>query len=177
MPEKIQAVEPAKQVKSPAPLKLISAGDIFDRIQQLSDRIAHRAFEIFENNGKSFGRDMEDWFRAESELLHPVHVEVLEKDGEVTVRAETPGFTSKDLDISLDGRRLTITGKRESKEERKEKTTIYTECRSNQILRVIDLPAEVDAEKAAATLKDGVLELKIPKAAPARKIPVQSSAA
>jgi len=42
---------------------------------------------------------------------------------------------------------------------------------------VIDLPADVDAEKAEATIKDGVLELKIPKAAPAKKIPIQSSAA
>ena len=88
------------------------------------------------------------------------------------MRAEVPGFTEKELEIGVEGRRLTIAGRRETKEERKEKQTIYTERCSNQIFRVIDFPAEVDAEKASATLKNGILEIKAPKAAPARKIPI-----
>jgi len=177
MPEPEKAVEPAKKAATPTRLKLVSSRDIFDHMQRISDSIARRAFEIFEGNGAIFGRDLDNWFRAEEELLHPVHVEVSEKENEVLVRAETPGFTAKDLEVNLEGRRLTVAGKRETKAERKEEKTIYSESCSDEILRVIDLPADVDAEKAEATIKDGVLELKIPKAAPAKKIPIQSSAA
>jgi len=177
MPEQTKTVEPAVRSTTMTPLKLVPPADLFDRVQQLTDLIARRAFEIFDGNGRIFGRDWEDWFQAESELLHPVHIDVAESGGDLIVRAEVPGFTDKELDISLEGRRLTITGKRETKEERKEKKTIYTERCSNQILRVIDLPVDVDKEKAAATLKDGMLELKVPKAAPAKKVPIASKVA
>ena len=55
--------------------------------------------------------------------------------------------------------------------------TAYKERCSDQILRVIDLPVDVEAAKAAATLQDGVLELKMPKAAPAKKIAIASKRA
>ena len=177
MPEPAKAVEPVKKSSAPAPLKLVSPLDLFNRMQQLSDSIARRAFEIFEGNGRIFGRDLDDWFHAESELLHPIHVDVAESDEGLTVHAEVPGFTAKELEVSVEPRRLTIAGKRETKEERKEQKTIYTERCSDEILRVIDLPADVDTTKVAATLKDGVLELQMPKAAPARKILVEPKVA
>jgi HSP20 family protein len=176
MPEQTKAVEPAKKSTSPTPLKLVPPGELFASFEKLFNDISKRAFQIFEGNGKIFGHDLEHWFQAERELLHPVHVEVTEKDGAVTVNAEVPGFSEKDLEVNLEPRRLTITGKRESREERKEKNTIYTDHCSNQILRVIDLPIEVDTEKASATLKNGMLELKVPKAAPAKKIAISPAA-
>ena len=177
MPEQTKAVEPAMRSITLAPLRLVPPADLFDRVERLYDSVARRAFELFENNGRNLGRDLEDWFQAESELLHPVHIDVAESDENLTVQAEVPGFTDKELDISLEGRRLTITGKRETREERKEEKTIYTELCSDQILRVIDLPVDVEAAKAAATLRNGVLELKMPKAAPAKKVPIESKAA
>ncbi|MGH9432194.1 MAG: DUF2934 domain-containing protein, partial [Terriglobia bacterium] len=96
-------------------------GDFFERFQRLYDSIARRAFEIFESNGRSFGNDLQDWFQAESELLHPVHIEMTESDEGFNVRAEVPGFSPKELEISVEPRRLTITGKRETKEERRTK--------------------------------------------------------
>ena len=176
MPEQTKAVEPAKKTAPPASLRLVPMGDIFDRMEKLTNEIRRRAFEIFDGNGKTWGHDLADWFQAESELLHPVHVDISEKGNDITVRAEVPGFTEKDLEVSVEGRRLTITGKRESKEERKEKNVVYTDRCSDHILRVIDLPGEVSSEKVEATLKNGMLELKLPKAAPAKKIAITSAA-
>ncbi|MBI2817896.1 MAG: Hsp20 family protein [Acidobacteria bacterium] len=178
MPEQAIAVEQPKKAAAPAPLKLLKASDIFEHIEKLHEEITRRAFEIFEHAGHVQGHDLEHWLQAESELLHPAHIEVIEKDGQVTVRAETPGFSAKDLEVSLDGRRLTISGKRESKEEAKDGSkTLYTECCSDELLRVIDLPEDVNAEKATASLKDGLLEIALPKAAAAKKISMKSSAA
>jgi HSP20 family protein len=166
-----------KQSTAPARLQLVAPTDLFDEMQQLYDSVARRAFEIFDGNGRIFGHDLEDWFKAESELLHPAHIEMAESGGDLTIRAEVPGFAAKDLEVSVEPTRLIITGKRENKEERKDQKTIYSERCLDQVLRVVDLPEPVDTSKAAATLKDGVLELKMPKAAPARKVQIEAKTA
>ena len=176
MAEQATAMETRKE-STPAPLKLTAPTDLFKHIEDLYDSITRRAFEIFENNGRMLGRDLEDWFQAESELLHPIHIDVAESKDSLTVHAEVPGFKADDLKVSLEGNRLTITGKRETREERKDEKAIYKERCSDRMLRVIDLPAEVDTGKAVATLKDGLLEVKVPKTAPAKSIPITTKAA
>jgi HSP20 family protein len=173
---KKESAEITQPEKEAAPIKLLPGSNLFDRIQELSNSIARRAFEIFEDRGSALGRDLEDWLRAESELLHPVHLDIAESDDAITVRAEVPGFSANELDVGVEGRRLTICGKRETSEQRKSKKTIYAECCSNQICRAVDLPAEVDTSKVTATLKDGVLELVMPKAAKAQKIQIKETA-
>jgi len=167
-------LQPAKEA---APMKLLPKSDLSDRIQDLFNLIARRAFEIFDGRGRADGHDLEDWFRAESELLHPVHLDVTESGDVLTVRAEVPGFTAKELEVGVEPYRLTITGKRETSEERTTKKTVYKEQCSNQIFRGIDVPAEFDTSKVTATLKDGVLELSMPKAVKAQKAPVEEKPA
>jgi HSP20 family protein len=163
--------------KAPLAVKQSGTGDVFNRIEQIYDSIARRAFEIFDSNGRWFGHDLEDWFRAESELLHPVHFELAESDDNLTVRAEVPGFTTKEIDINVEPRRLTIAGKHEAHEEGKKGKTIYSERCATEILPVINLPAEVDGSKVSAVLKDGVLNIELPKAPHAKAVRVEPKAA
>jgi HSP20 family protein len=162
---------------APVPAKAIERQDVFERFNQIYNSNARRAFEIFESNGRNFGHDLDDWFKAESELLHPVHVRMAESDDSLTVEAEVPGFEAKDLQINLEPLRLTISGKKETKEEQKKGKAVYEEQCSNEILRVIDLPAEVDTSKAAATLKNGILELQMPKSAVAKTTQIEVKSA
>ena len=166
------ALEPAKKR---AALRALPPSDLFERMQETYNAIARRAFEAFEGRGRTDGHDLEDWFRAESELLHPLHLDVAETDQAVTIHAEVPGFNAKDLEVSLEPHRLVIIGKRGTKEERKAKTTIYSEHCSNRLLRSIELPADVDSSKVTAILKDGVLELVIPKVEKANKILIEGN--
>ena len=169
-PQPATAMQPAK---APVAVRQSATGDVFDRIQQTYGEIARRAFEIFDNNGRWLGNDLEDWFRAESELLHPVHLEVAESDDNLTVRAEVPGFSTKELEINVEPRRLTITGKHEAQEESKKGKTIYSERCVKEILRVVDLPAEVDSSKVSAILKDGILKIELAKAAHAKAVRIE----
>jgi HSP20 family molecular chaperone IbpA len=155
----------------------IRIGTLSEETKQMFDSVARRAFEIFESNGRSFGHDVENWLQAERELFHPAHLEVSESAAGFTVRTEVPGFNAKELDLTIDGRRLTISGKRETHEERKEQKTICSDHCSDQVLRVVDLPVDVNVDGTKATLKDGVLELEIPKALAAMKIPIAPKAA
>ncbi|HEU5260455.1 MAG TPA: Hsp20 family protein [Gemmatimonadales bacterium] len=168
MKEQSTAVEQARQAP---PLRLVSTEQMFDRMKETFDAIARRAFDIFERNGRRFGRDLDDWFQAEAEVLHPLHLEISEAEGALTVRAEIPGFTEKDIQVNVEPRRLTISGKRESTEERKTGKTVYSERCSNEIFRAVELPAEVDT--AAGIIKAiydrGMLTITLPKVKKARR--------
>jgi HSP20 family protein len=129
------------------------------------EAIARRAYELFESEGRPQGRDQEHWLKAEAELLRPVPLTLTETDDALTVRAEVPGFSATDLQIGVEPGRLTIGGRKETKEEQKKGKAIVREQRSSEIMRMITLPAQVDAAKATATLSNGVLELVLPKAA------------
>ena len=163
--------------KEAVPVKSLPGSDLFERVRELSSAVAHRAFELFNGRGRADGHDLEDWFHAESEILHPVHLDLAESADAFTVHAEVPGFSAKELEVGVELHRLTISGKRESSEGHTGEKAIYREQCSNQIYRAIDLPAEVDTSKVTATLKNGVLELSMPKAAKAMKIQIAEKAA
>jgi len=164
---------------APVPeIRKLSADDpFFERVQEINDLIAHRAHELFESSGFTHGHELEDWLRAESEILHPIPLEITETETELTVLAEVPGFSEKDLEVRVEPRCLFITGKRQEASERTEGKTIYSERHSKQIFRVLDLPARVDPEGVKATLSDGLLEVKLLKTAAGKKIPVLTKAA
>ncbi len=149
----------------PTQVKIVEPQTLGERLNKLTEQISRRAYEIFEENGKVFGRDLEDWFKAESEILPPLQLRIKEKEDSLTIEAETPGFSAKDLEVSLEPCRLTISGKKDTKEEQKKGQTTYQEQSTNELLRVIDLPSEIDSTRAIATLKNGLLEIKLPKAA------------
>ena len=135
-------------------------------VPDVNDLVASRAFAIFEDNGRVFGHDLDNWLKAEAEVLHPLHIEVSESPEALTIRADVPGFKEKDLHINVEPRRVTITGEREARNESKTGKIIYSETCSDQILRVVDLPAAVVVKQVKTTVKDGELELDLPKAEP-----------
>jgi HSP20 family protein len=141
-----------------------SSEEILDQLLQIYDGIARRAFEIFESRGGSPGHDLEDWFRAESELLHPVPLNLSESSGKFIVRAEVPGFGRNDIEINVEPCCLGISGKRETKEEDENAKMIRSEWCADRIVRTLDLPSDVDTSKVSTTLKDGILTVHLPKA-------------
>jgi HSP20 family molecular chaperone IbpA len=153
-----QLVIPVTEAEESAPVKAESGHGPFENVRELYDTIARRAFEAFICRGQKDGYDFDDWIKAESELLHPVHLAITESDGALTVRAEVPGFSATDLKVRVDGHLLTISGKRETSEEHKTNKSIYSERCSNEIYRAVALPSEADPKSIQATLDKGVLE-------------------
>ena len=149
-----------------------------DRMNLIFEDIARRAFEIFEGNGREFGHDLDNWFKAERELLCPVNIEFTENDAAFEVKAEVPGFTEKDLEINVEPRKLVIAGRRETKApEDKNAKVARAETMTEELLRVVELPAAVETGKVTATLlKNGILALNLPKAVPARPVRIQPAA-
>lgn len=164
-----------KRIEEPVrPIQNIS---ILDQIEDMFGALARRAYEIFEHNGRIVGHDLENWLKAERELLHIVPVNVGESDDFLEVRAEVPGFSEKEIEVAVEPRRLTISGKREMKKEEKKGKTLYAESSASQLLRIVDLPTEIETEKVKATLKHGILNISLPKVTKAQAVRIHPNAA
>jgi HSP20 family protein len=118
--------------------------------------------------------EISDWIalhsglRAPADLFHPWHLEIEEATDSVATRVEVPGFNAHQLQIHVDPRRATITGKRDTQDERGRGKVTYADHCADQIYRVVDLPAQVDVSRATARVINGALELGSPKVAEAR---------
>lgn len=80
------------------------------------------------------------------------------------VRAELPGVKAEDLDITVTGDNLTLSGQRRILPEEENARYHRRERESGRFSRAVSLQGPLDADKVTATLKDGILKVTIPKA-------------
>lgn len=90
-------------------------------------------------------------------------VDVSENEKQVTVRAEIPGISEKDIDISHEDGVLYLKGEKKGEEEKREKGSYYRESWSGSFSRAISLGNNLDWNKVDAKFKDGVLIVTLPK--------------
>jgi HSP20 family protein len=100
-------------------------------------------------------------------------IDVAEEEDAIIVRAEVPGCKPDDIDISVHGNVLTISGEKKLSEEKKEKGYYHVESSYGSFRREVTLPTDVNQSKVDATYKDGVLSITLPKAEKARTIKVK----
>lgn len=96
-------------------------------------------------------------------------IDVTETDKEIKVSAELPGMDDKDIDVSLTKDSLTIKGEKKEEKEEKKKDYYRMERSYGSFSRTISLPIEIDADKAKAQFKKGVLTITLPKTTKAIK--------
>jgi len=120
------------------------------RIQRDLDRM----FQDF------FGRPLLRW---EEEGIRIPSVDIHETENEVVVTAELPGIERKDLDVEVMPETLTIKAEMSKQQEQEEATCHRRERVWGHYERTLALPTEVIADQAKATLKEGVLEVRLPK--------------
>lgn len=118
-------------------------------------------------------REMMPLFPEERLTFEPAF-EIKETKEGFLFKADVPGIKESDLDVSLTGNRLTVTGKREAEKEDKGDTYYTYERSYGSFSRAFTLPEGVNAAAIAANLKDGVLSIALPKKPEAqpKKIPV-----
>jgi HSP20 family protein len=96
-------------------------------------------------------------------------------DDNLVVRAEVPGMKLEDFEIGVSGDVLTVQGSRVTGQNRQEGWYHRRERESGGFSRAVQLPVEVDGDKAEATYKAGVLTVSLPlkQAAKPRQVPVK----
>jgi HSP20 family protein len=100
--------------------------------------------------------------RETSALFHP-SVGIRETEKELVIEADIPGVKEEDIDVEVEDDKVIIRGERKHKEETKREDYYHLESSYGAFSRVIGLPSYVDADKAQAEVKDGMLEIVIPK--------------
>ena len=96
-------------------------------------------------------------------------LDVYDQRDDLIVKAEIPGLSKEEIDISLEGNTLTIKGEKRKEEEVKEEDYYRSERAYGAFSRSIELPVAVQTDKVNASFKNGVLEIRLPKTEEAKK--------
>ena len=108
-----------------------------------------------------------EWPFARSGRWTP-SVDLADNENEVTVRVELPGIEPDDIDVTVAGNQLTISGSKTEVSEEQGKDFYHTESRSGCFRRSLPLPSTIDRDKVEANFKNGVLTVRLQKSADAR---------
>ncbi len=91
-------------------------------------------------------------------------VDVYQTDDDIIIKSTIAGVNPEDLDVSINNDMITIKGERKFEDEVSEENFYYQECYWGSFSRSIVLPVDVVAEKIEASLKNGILTIRLPKA-------------
>jgi HSP20 family protein len=107
-----------------------------------------------------------------------IAMDVVERDDSYEVRASVPGVKPEDVEVVVQGERLTIRAESKRQEEQRGENWLMREQRSGSMQRTITLPSPVSSDRAEAKIENGILTLKLPKLQAARphRISVNTSA-
>jgi HSP20 family molecular chaperone IbpA len=123
---------------------------IFREIEQRLEAARKRAYELFQGRGGELGRELEDWFRAEAEILGEAQVKFEEKAGQFDISVTLPGFDPKQAEVTVTPTEIAIHAKKE------------VEHGYSEVLRRIELDKPVRPDQVTARLENGLLHIVAP---------------
>ncbi|MBI3355071.1 MAG: Hsp20/alpha crystallin family protein [Nitrospirae bacterium] len=122
--------------------------------------LQERMNKLFEESLSRSGKDQEDltvgrWSPA---------IDVMENEQEIVIKGELPGIELKDVEVLIKDNLLTLRGERKFEKEEEKENYHRIERAYGAFQRVFTLPASVEQDKVKAKMKDGILEIRLPKA-------------
>lgn len=128
----------------------------FGNLRKDMDRIFEEVFEPFGS--------IKPWLPGLSERKAIVpEINIYNKNNDIVVKAQVPGVEKKDIDLTITKDSVSLKGATKKEKDIKEEDYYCSESTYGSFFRTIPLPVEVDAARAKAGLKDGVLEITLPK--------------
>ena len=138
--------------------------------QSLFDRDIDTIFDDFR---RSFDTMMRPYYPIGMHLLEPsalpvryARLDIMDEGDHYVVHAELPGFTKDNVEVEISSDGLSIHAKKEEETEEKKKNYLHRERAFSSFERSVSFPEEVNPGKAEGSMKDGILELKVPKKEP-----------
>jgi len=128
---------------------------------------------IFDDFRRSFDIMMRPYYpmahRVQELGMLPIRyapLDFIDEGDHYVIHAELPGFTREDVEVRINNDQLSIRAKKESEKEEETKNYLHRERAFSAFERSVTFPEEVDPSKAKGTMKNGVLELNVPKKEP-----------
>jgi len=153
-----------------------SGAPLFNEIQKIWDLVQQRAFDLFQRRGAIPGADLDDWFRAEREVLGVPRSELTESARDYVLRIAVPGLEAKDLQVTFTPRSIIARGEAVHRHDGGDRRLWFCEF-GERLFRQFDLPEPIDPDKVSATLDKGILRIvaaKEGKQQEVRNIPVSA---
>jgi HSP20 family protein len=143
--------------------------DPFEEMRQIEDRMNKLFRELWGGRVLPLtGDDMGRHALVPVDYREP-YADLQETDDEVIVTAEMPGVDKGDINLKVGDDRLEITAEKKHESEEKKRDVYLAERSYSKFYKALSLPTKVLVDKAKATYKNGVLEIRLPKAKPEKK--------
>ncbi len=141
------------------------------------EREVDEAIEEKESVPEEEYSDEDNGTEGKEEQEGQLTVDVFQDDVNVVIQSTIAGVAPDDLDISITNDMITIRGERQRAQNVNQEDYFYQECYWGTFSRSIILPVEIDADRAEAKIRNGILTIRIPKAnvAMTRKLKVKAS--
>ena len=140
---------------------------VFRELEKLMHEIGRRASVFAAARGYGAGDALDDWLRAEREVCWPA-AELAERSKDFQLSIALPGYESPEIELTVTPREVIVhaSKSRQLSEEgmAKEATVCWSEFRSDDVYRRIELPVSIDVDHVKATLRHGMLHVTAPKA-------------
>jgi HSP20 family molecular chaperone IbpA len=142
------------------------------RDRRIRECVSARAFHLFESRGSTPGKELEDWRRAEEQvMLTPLHG-IMALNGRILVTTHVSCFDQGEIEILVEPHRLTVCG---ADPKMAAQTSVAPEARP--VFRVVRLPVEINPSDAVVRFNHGMLEISLAKASGTQAGHVASRAA
>ncbi|MGP8248066.1 MAG: Hsp20 family protein [Bryobacteraceae bacterium] len=155
-----------------------AASSLFEEMNRVAEAIRRRAFDHFLMRGGIFGGDLDDWLRAERELVWTPGAEMTENDNEVTLRVQAPGLEPDNIKITVTPDSILIQAEVSHRHEEAGGKVCFCDF-AEKLFRRFNLPEAINMDKISATLDKGILQIvaaKAKAAAESRTVPVEARA-
>ncbi len=120
-----------------------------------------------------FGRTMLGKNIVKNEMETSPAVDVRETEKSYIMEVDLPGYSENDIDISMKDRVLTLSCKKEKKEEKKEGGYLIKERNNFEFKRRFNFSDDIDETSVSAVFENGVLEVNIPKKAETKPVQIE----
>lgn len=138
---------------------------MLEQVQELSENIRQRAFDLFQSRNGGNGSEMGDWLQAERDIVWSPASELVEDEKEFKARIALPGFDAKEIEVTALPDALLVQADSTHTHDTKNGDVRFCEFSEKNVYRRLDLPATVNIDKVTASLEKGILQVVAPKAA------------
>jgi HSP20 family molecular chaperone IbpA len=147
------------------PLVNIASVDPQELQTRIHEAVARRAYQLFEGRGALPGHELEDWRRAESEVVHSLGCGLVTHDEKISVSTDTSLFDEGSMQVCIEPLRLSICGRPHADK------VARGQCPSTDFFyRFLSLPAEVDPSRAKARWNGRILEIDLYRIHPLKQV-------
>ena len=135
-----------------------AASSLQAELESTAEEIRQRAFDYYLSRGGRGGADLDDWLRAEREVVWSPRAEMTEDDGEIVLRVDTAGLDAGNIRVKATRDAILIRADAGHRHEESKGRICFCDF-GEKLFRQFDLPNAIDVDRVSATLDNGILQI------------------